>query len=277
MSVPESPQSTNWRHKLYIIIFEADTAPGRLFDVVLFWAIILSVFSVLLESDPQIRAEYGPFLKNAEWFFTILFTIEFILRIVTVDKPLTYLKSFFGIVDFLAIAPTYLSLFVTGTQFLLVIRAIRLLRVFRVLKLARYLQESRVLTDALLASRAKITVFLGAVLTIVLIMGTIMYLVEQGNPGFNNIFKGMYWAIVTMTTVGYGDAVPLTNLGKFIASVLMIMGYGIIAVPTGIVSAELAQSRRLKEETRRPSCGVCNSLLVSEDANFCHHCGQSHA
>ena len=237
--------SQRWKQKLYIIIFEADTPAGRLFDLILLWAILFSVLSVVLESEVEIRKLYGTYLRLIEWGFTILFSIEYGVRVLCAKKPLVYIKSFFGVVDLVSIAPTYLSLFFPGTQFLLVTRAVRLLRIFRILKLARYLQESRVLITALRASRYKITVFLGAILTVLLILGTIMHLVERDTPGFSSIFKGMYWAVVTMTTVGYGDVVPLTGVGKLIASVIMIMSYGIIAVPTGIVSAEMNQAMRV--------------------------------
>lgn len=260
----------NWKEKLYTVIFEADTKAGKLFDVALLWTIVLSVLVVLLESDQTISRDYRTYLQVAEWVFTILFTLEYILRIVSVEKPIRYIGSFFGIVDFLSIVPTYLSLFVPGSQFLLVIRAIRLLRVFRVLKLVRYSQESQILLKALSASRAKITVFLGAVLTMILIVGTLMYMVEEGNPGFSSIFSSMYWAVVTMTTVGFGDAVPVTTLGKFLASIVMIMGYGIIAVPTGIVSVELSHIVR-GEESR--ACKICHTNLHAGGAKFCHECG----
>ncbi len=263
----------NWREKLWRVIFEADTPWGRRFDVLLFWAIILSVFSIILESDRSIRALYGIELRYVEWFFTILFSVEYSLRIISSPDPRKYIFSFFGIVDFISIAPTYLSFFVPGSQFLIVIRAIRLLRVFRVLKLVRYLRESQVLLDALMASRVKITVFLGAVLTVVLIVGTLMHLVEAGNPGFSNIFKGMYWAVVTLTTVGYGDSIPVTTLGKFLASILMIMGYGIIAVPTGIVSVELSNAS--KKTVEGMHCSKCNLRSNIADARFCHKCGCS--
>lgn len=266
-----APQCDGWRRDLYIVIFESETRMGRIFDVVLLWAIILSVFSIILESEKAIEVQYGVLLHQIEWFFTGLFTVEYVLRLICVRKPTHYARSFFGIVDFISLVPTYLSLFITGTHFLMVIRAVRLLRVFRILKLARYLQESEVLMDALKASRVKITVFIGAVLTVVLIMGTFMHLIEHDNPGFSSIFSSMYWAIVTMTTVGYGDIVPNTILGKFLASVIMIMGYGILAVPTGIVSAELSHAKGKKRRTGH--CKSCNEYLIRK-AKFCHHCGR---
>ncbi len=262
--------NAGWRKKLYVIIFEADTYGGKFFDVGLLWAILLSVFCIVLESDAEIRRDYGVFLRYVEWSFTIIFTIEYVVRIVCSKNPFTYIKSFFGIVDLISIVPAYLSLLIPGAQFLLVTRTIRLLRVFRVLKLARYLQESRVLLQALGASRYKVTVFLGVVLTVILILGTIMHLVEAGNPGFSTIFHGMYWSIVTMTTVGYGDVVPLTGVGKLLASIIMVMGYGIIAVPTGIISVEINQAMR------QPmiKCNICGTGKAHQQAKFCHECGE---
>ena len=202
------------RKKIYIIVFESDSPTGKLFDVVLLWAIFFSTFIVILESDPQIRSSYGSHLKYMEWIFTILFSIEYGIRIFCAPKPFVYIKSFFGIIDFISIVPTYLSLFFPGAQFLLLTRVVRLLRVFRVLKLVRYSQESRSLGRALRHSQYKITVFLGVVITFLLILGTIMHLIENGNPGFSSISASVYWAVVTMTTVGYGDVVPMTRLRK---------------------------------------------------------------
>ena len=264
-----------WRQKLYIIIFEADTPAGKLFDIILLWAILISSFSVILESDVQIRDSYGIYLKSVEWFFTIVFSIEYGLRILCAPKPFGYIRSFFGIVDLISIVPTYLSLIFPGAQMLSVTRFIRFLRVFRILKLARYSQESKFLVRALMASRYKITVFLGTVSTLVLLLGTLMYLVEEGNPGFSSILGGMYWSIVTMTTVGYGDVVPLTGMGRFLASVIMIMGYGIIAVPTGIVSAEMSHSlsQRYSPSPRHPLFCHCGARFYQPDAKFCYQCG----
>ena len=261
---------TGWRKQLYVIIFESDTRLGKIFDILILWAILLSVLSIMLESDVTIKQQYSQPLRYAEWFFTALFTLEYVLRVVCVQKPSKYIFSFFGVVDFISIAPTYVGMFFGGTHFLMVIRAVRLLRVFRILKLVRYLQESQVLLQALKASRIKITVFLGAVLTINLIVGTILHLVESDNPGFSNIFKGMYWAVVTMTTVGYGDAVPTTALGKFISSLVMLMGYGVLAVPTGIVSAELANLSKPGINV----CPYCDAGLLTPEARYCHECGK---
>ncbi len=265
--IPDS----GWRRKLYIIIFETDTPLGKKFDVLLLWAILLSVLGVLLGSDPDIRSVYGGTIDLFEISFTFLFTLEYILRLAVVKKPHKYALSFFGLIDLMAILPTYISFIVGGSTYLVVIRAIRLLRVFRVLKLFRYLKESQVLLSTMQASRAKITVFLGAVLTLVLIMGTLMYIIETGNPGFTSIFKSMYWAIVTMTTVGYGDAVPHTPLGKFLASAVMIMGYAILAVPTGIVTAELFNAERQHRFNKQ--CSVCHADVISDDSRYCHICG----
>ena len=259
------------RERLHEIIFEADTPAGRWFDLALLAAIILSVIVILLESVAGIRASHGPALRTAEWIFTGLFTAEYVVRLLTVGKPLRYARSFYGIVDLLAILPTYLSLFVTGTQSMLVIRAVRLLRVFRVLKLAHFVGEAQTLATAMKASLRKITVFLGTVLTMVLIVGAMMYLIEGEENGFSSIPQSIYWAIVTMTTVGYGDLAPQTLLGKLLASAVMIMGYGIIAVPTGIVTVELAGARRMTISTQ--SCPQCSSEGHDPDAAYCKNCG----
>ncbi len=261
------------RNKIHEIIFEAETPEGKLFDVVLLWAILISVGVVMLESVGALRDQFGSEFYIVEWVFTILFTFEYMLRVYSVRKPLGYIFSFYGIIDLLAIVPTYLSLYVTGAQSLIVIRAVRLLRVFRVLKLGRYLGEADVLKRALAASRPKITVFLVAVLSMTLITGTVMYLVEGEQNGFTSIPKSIYWAIVTMTTVGYGDIAPQTVLGQFLASVVMIMGYAIIAVPTGIVSVELANVKNLDVNTN--ACPSCSAEGHNIEAKFCHMCGAS--
>lgn len=259
------------RERLYQIIFGTDTQAGRTFDVVLLWAILLSVLVVMLESVSGIRREYGAPLRAAEWFFTILFSVEYLLRLYSSPRPLHYARSFFGLVDLLAVAPTYLSLFVAGPQALIVIRALRLLRVFRVLKLGQYLGEAHVLMSALRASRPKITVFLGGVLTTVLMVGSAMYLIEGEEHGFTSIPTAMYWAIVTMTTVGYGDIAPATVLGQMLASLLMILGYGVIAVPTGIVSAELVEAQRHPDRVQ--VCAACGLRGHAPDADYCRRCG----
>jgi len=269
--MPESRFETYWRPKLHEIIFEAETPAGKAFDVALLVAIVVSVAVVMLESVPGIRAEYGSTLRTIEWIITILFTIEYILRLIAVGNPLRYALSFFGLVDLLAIVPTYLSFFIAGSQSLLVIRVLRLLRVFRVLKLAHFVGEARMLHAALRASSRKIIVFLGAVLMIVLIVGSLMYLIEGPENGFTSIPESVYWAIVTMTTVGYGDIAPQTFFGKMLASLVMILGYGIIAVPTGIVTVEIASS--LKTSTRTHACPECGSEGHAIDAKFCKYCG----
>jgi len=259
MAEPGPPRRHAWRRTRHQIIYEADTPLGRAFDVALLWAIVLSVAAVLLESVSRIRADWGAWLIAVEWMFTLLFTVEYAVRLATVDRPLRYARSFFGIVDLLAIIPTYLSLVFVGAQSLVVIRALRLLRIFRVLKLARYLDESRVLVAALKASRPKITVFLFSVLTLVVIIGALMYLIEGADSGFTSIPRSIYWAIVTLTTVGYGEITPQTTLGQFLAGAVMIMGYGIIAVPTGIVSVELAEAARAgtPESISTQACPAC--------------------
>ena len=259
------------RARLHEIIFEAETRVGKAFDVTLLVAIVLSVAVVCLETVAEVRAVWGGPLRAAEWVFTILFTIEYVLRLSCVGRPWRYAKSFFGVVDLLAIVPTYLSLFFAGTQSLIVIRALRLLRVFRVLKLAHFVGEARMLHAALRASSRKIIVFLGGVLTVVLIVGALMYLVEGAENGFTSIPQSVYWAIVTMTTVGYGDIAPQTVIGKILASAVMILGYGIIAVPTGIVTVEIAGA--LKHSTRTVACMECGAEDHASDASFCKYCG----
>jgi voltage-gated potassium channel len=259
------------RARVHEIIFEADTPSGKLFDVALLGAIVASVVTVMLESVSWIKADYGPLLRGLEWFFTGLFTIEYLLRIFCVERPARYVRSFFGLVDLVSIIPTYLSFFIAGAQSLLVIRVLRLLRVFRVLKLAHYLGEAQVLMAALRASRPKITVFLGAVMTIVIIVGSTMYFIEGGDNGFDSIPRSMYWAIVTMTTVGYGDIAPQTVAGQTLAALLMILGYAIIAIPTGIVSAELVRKPSGKVTTR--ACLVCGTEGHDHDASHCKYCG----
>ncbi|NQY09793.1 MAG: ion transporter [Flavobacteriales bacterium] len=257
--------------QIHDIIYEADTPMGKLFDVALLWAIIISIVAVMLESVGGINQVYGEILRITELFFTFLFTIEYILRILSIGKPLKYVLSFMGIVDILSILPTYMSLFVVGPQFLLVIRAIRLMRVFRILKLARYIGEAHSLLDALKASKAKIVVFLGAVLTLCVIMGTLMFLIEGTGNGFTSIPRSIYWAIVTLTTVGYGDIAPSTVLGQTLASVIMIMGYSVIVVSTGIVSAELSKNSIISTQ----SCNQCSKEGHDSNAKYCKYCGEN--
>jgi voltage-gated potassium channel len=259
------------RRALYRVIFQADTRAGRAFDLALIWLILASVLTVLLESVPHIRAAYGPALHAAEWAFTGLFTAEYLLRLYSVRRPVRYAVSLFGVIDLLAIAPTYLSLFVPGAQALLVVRVLRVLRVFRILKLTEYLRESRTLTDALWASRRKIGVFLLAVLTLLVIIGSLMYLIEGEENGFTDIPTSIYWAVVTLTTVGYGDISPKTPLGRVVAGAVMILGYGIIAVPTGIVTAEL--TRPGGPSRYAGACPRCGAGGHDPDARFCNRCG----
>ncbi|RJQ80204.1 MAG: ion transporter [Desulfobacteraceae bacterium] len=262
---------TRWREVLHEVIFEADTPAGRAFDVALIWAILLSVAVVLLESMRGIRALYGEVLYLAEWFFTILFTVEYILRLISVGRPLRYAVSFFGVVDLMAVMPTYLGVLLPGAHYLLTIRILRLLRIFRILKLTEYLTEAHVLTTALKASRRKISVFLLAVLTLVVIVGALMYIIEGEANGYTDIPTSIYWAIVTLTTVGYGDISPQTPFGKVLACLVMIAGYGIIAVPTGIVTVELAQSAGKKITTQ--TCPQCAKEGHDTNAKHCKFCG----
>jgi len=270
MSADTAPAYSR-RDRIHEVIFEAETPAGKAFDVALLVAIVVSILAVCLESVASIRAQYGPALRALEWGITILFTIEYILRLYSVGKPWRYALSFYGIVDLLSFLPTYLSFFVAGSQSLLVIRALRLLRVFRVLKLVHFVGEARLLRAALRASTRKIIVFLGAVLTIVVIVGALMYLIEGSENGFTSIPQAIYWAIVTMTTVGYGDIAPQTLLGKILASAVMIMGYAIIAVPTGIVTVELASS--VKSSVRTDACPECGADGHAIDAVHCRYCG----
>ena len=258
------------REKLYDIIFEADTPAGKLFDVVLLVVILISILLVILESVSSFSHSFRHFLKIMEWLITAVFTLEYAFRIWVVKKPRTYLFSFFGIIDLLAILPSYLGLFLAGGQSMMVIRGLRLLRVFRVLKLNRYSQAGRQLRRALYASRAKISVFLFVVINIVLIMGTLMYLIEGPENGYTSIPASLYWAIVTLTTVGYGDISPMTATGQFLASLLMITGYAIIAVPTGIVTAEIIRESRV---TNTQVCPHCLHDRHDDEAVFCQKCG----
>jgi voltage-gated potassium channel len=261
-----------WRLKLHEIIFEADTPAGKWFDVVLIFSILLSVVAVMLDSVTGIRENYGSWFYTVEWFFTILFTIEYILRIVCVGRPIGYITSFYGIVDLLAIIPTYLSIVLPGSQYLLVIRILRILRIFRVLKLVQYISEARLLRQALRDSRRKITVFLFTVLTMVVIFGSLMYLIEGPVHGFTSIPRSIYWAIVTLTTVGYGDISPQTGLGQFLAALIMILGYSIIAVPTGIVTVAFAKVES-KAGFNTQACPHCSAEGHDRDAKFCKYCG----
>lgn len=265
-------KSSNWKSRLHEIIYEADTAAGKLFDIVLLVFILASIILVMLESVPNLNAKYAMFFNLAEWVITILFTLEYFVRIVSIKKPSKYIFSFFGIVDFLSTIPKYLAIIIGGTHALVALRALRLLRIFRILKLARYIGASNNLIRALKASRAKIFVFLFFVFIVSIILGTVMYLVEANqDSGFTSIPRSVYWAIVTLTTVGYGDIAPVTPLGQFIAAMIMIMGYGIIAIPTGIVTAEYISKGKVQTNTQ--SCQYCNAIGHLDNAGFCYKCG----
>ncbi len=259
----------NIRKRLFVIVFGTETRAGKRFDLALLYVILFSVAIVMLESVPEIGQQYGNIFSLLEWSLTIIFSIEYLLRIWVSPKPSKYIFSFWGMIDFLSIVPTYLTLFMTGYQYLLMIRIFRLLRVFRILKLARFNHESQVLINALRRSAYKIGIFLVVVVALVTFMGTIMYVVEGGKEGFTSIPQSIYWAIVTVTTVGYGDMVPHTVLGKFISSIAMILGYAIIAVPTGIVTVAMATATADKI-----ACTNCNQLNDTE-AKYCTACGKS--
>jgi len=254
------------------VIFEADTLAGKVFDLLLIVCICLSVLAVMLDSIEGVRNQYGDWIHKAEWAFTIIFTFEYVLRVICVQRPLLYCRSFFGIVDLLSILPTYLSLFFPGSQHLSVVRSLRLLRIFRVLKLVKFLGDAHVITDALRASRRKIIVFLIAILTLVITLGSIMYVIEGEENGFTSIPRSIYWAVVTLTTVGYGDIAPKTIFGQFVASLVMICGYGIIAVPTGIITSEF--TRASSKEVTTICCRVCSAEGHELDAEYCNRCGE---
>lgn len=268
-------QTMRIKQKIYEVIFEADTRAGKAFDVVLLIAIVLSVIIVSLDSVETLSKEYRFYFSLLEWILTLLFSAEYILRLYSVKKPLKYAFSFFGIIDFLAVIPTYLSLVFAGSHYLIVIRTLRLLRVFRVLKLVRFVGAAQSLVAAFKRSKAKIIVFLEVVLTLVVIIGAVMYLIEGPQNGFTSIPKSIYWAIVTVTTVGYGDVAPQTVLGQSLASMLMIVGYAIIAVPTGIITAEtMLASRNEKIRYNTQVCQNCQYNQHDDDAQFCKRCGE---
>ena len=268
----ENTPLTGWRQKMNVIIFGTDTLAGKTFDIILLVVIILSIVTVMLESVKSISIHYGNELKIIEWVFTIMFSIEYIARIIASPKPFKYIFSFLGIIDFLAITPTFLNIFFKGSHAFIVIRSIRLIRIFRILKLARYMGGARTIYTALRASIPKVVVFLVAVVSLTIILGTFMYLFEGHlNDGFSNIPSSIYWAIVTLTTVGYGDITPVTLLGKIMASVIMILGYGIIAVPTGIVTGEFIQEQKMRNQK---ACKNCNKSGHDADAEFCKYCGE---
>ncbi len=263
----------SWRERVWRVIFMSDTRSGQLFDVLLLVLIGTSVGVVMLESVSSLRAKYGYTFFILEWIFTLFFTAEYITRLLVVRKRRRYALSFFGIVDLLSILPTFLALFFAGTQYLMVIRILRLLRMFRVLKMAHHFGQVNVLLNAMRSSGPKVSVFLFFMLTLVSIEGTLMYLVEGGtNPGFSSIPQSIYWAIVTVTTVGYGDVAPLTVIGKILSSIIMLSGFSIIAVPAGIVTAEIGREQRALQMDRR-KCGECGWTGHDPAANFCKHCG----
>ncbi|MFQ3213193.1 MAG: voltage-gated potassium channel [Marivirga sp.] len=271
MSPEFSPNSrSKWQKKLFDIIFEADTLSGKIFDIALLVAIFLSVMLVILESVKELKTAHVLMFRYAEWGFTIFFSIEYLLRIIIVQERKKYTTSFFGIIDLLSILPSLVGFFFVGAQSFMIIRGFRLLRIFRIFKLTKYLGEASQLSTALRASRNKITIFIGTIVIIVSILGAIMYIIEPDESGFTNIPKGIYWAIVTLTTVGYGDIAPITPFGQIIASFVMILGYGVIAVPTGIVSSEMSKQRDLPSELDCERCGTANH---NKQARYCYKCG----
>jgi len=262
------------RGKTYLVIFGHEEGAPQIFDGVLMVAILASVAALMLDSVAEIRAEHGELLRTIEWGFTLLFTVEYGLRIWCVRRKMAYIRSFFGVIDLLSVLPTYVSVLLPGGQFLVVVRILRILRVFRVFKLVRFLGEANVLATALRNSRYKISVFLVTVLCIVVVVGSVMYLVEGAQSGFTSIPRGVYWAIVTLTTVGYGDIAPSTPLGQALAAFVMVLGYGIIAVPTGIVTAELARAPSGPPSSLARTCTRCDSIEVDPDASYCRFCGE---
>jgi voltage-gated potassium channel len=271
---PPPPLGNSIKDRLWRIIFLADTPGGKWFDIILLWLIACSVLVVMLETVHEVHLHHGLLLKRLEWGFTLLFSIEYAVRLWVVRRKRRYATSFFGIVDLLSIIPTYLEFFLTGSTHLIVIRILRMLRMFRILKMGHHIEEADLLIAALKASRSKIAVFLFAVMTVISIESTLMYLVENGsgNTGFTSIPQSIYWGIVTLTTVGYGDITPVTVAGKFIASIMMITGFSIIAVPAGIVTAELQRERsELHHDSRK--CAACDENSHESDARFCKRCG----
>jgi len=267
------PQAT-LRLQLYTIIFQSHTNAGRWFDIALLFCIFASATMVILDSVAAINQEYGRQLLLAEWFFTILFTVEYGLRIFCVHRPLKYIFSFYGVIDFLSIVPTYISFFIPGTHYLQIIRILRVLRVFRILKLVQFVNQSNLLLNALLASRLKIAIFMYAISILVVIFGSSMYLIEGPENGFTNIPVSIYWAVVTLTTVGFGDITPKTDLGRAVSALVMMVGYAIIAVPTGIFTAELNQEMKRKDRAEKlRTCLKCGKRGHAEEANFCMVCG----
>lgn len=280
-SAPDAPQPSRfgkpeagWRRRLHTVIFEADTRPGLIFDLALVTAILLSIAVVILDSMRSVHLRHGELMHALEWGFTLLFTLEYAARLACVRHPWRYATSFFGMVDLLSILPTYLALLMPETQALLDVRILRLLRMFRIFKLGHYVAEYTALMAALRAARRKILIFLSFVLMLILVLGTLMYVVEGEGSGYTSIPVAMYWAIVTMTTVGYGDITPHTDLGKLIASLMMLLGWGILAVPTGIVTVEMAEQQRARRPSGR-TCPNCFSHGHDADARYCKDCGSA--
>jgi voltage-gated potassium channel len=270
--MPDSnPPPKSWQAKLHEIIYESEKPEGKAFDVALLSCILISIITVILDSVESLHAKYGDFFYGLEWFFTVIFTIEYILRLICIRKPLKYVFSALGIIDLLAIIPSYLSIIFAGAQSLLVFRALRLLRIFRIFRLVHFLSELRFLSAAVSSSLRKISIFILFVLTIVVILGSVIYLVEGQENGFTSIPQSIYWAIVTITTVGYGDLAPVTPLGKVIASFIMLLGYGIIAVPTGIVTTEMALAVKKREQGNQ-ACPSCGREGHDRDAKYCKYC-----
>lgn len=268
-------KNIGWKEKLFTVIFEADTRAGKTFDIVLLILIILSIILVMIESIPSMLKEYDSFLYKAEWVITILFTIEYILRLLVVKKPWKYMTSFYGVIDLLSILPTYISFFIPQSQFLILIRALRLMRVFRIFKLTQFVRESMTIVLALKASSRRILVFLTFVVLLSIFLGALIYVVESPqNENFSSIPQSVYWSIVTITTVGYGDISPITPAGKLIASLIMLLGYAIIAVPTGIVTVELTKSART-EKAEAQACPSCGHSGHDPDAKYCKYCGHA--
>lgn len=266
------PKNRSWQSRLHDVIYESNTTAGKAFDVALLLLIVASIIVVMLDSIRSLNREYNELFNVLEWVFTFLFTIEYILRLISIQKPLRYVFSTLGIIDLLAIIPSYLSIVFAGAQSLLVLRALRLLRIFRIFKLTHFLTEIQFLKTAINSSLKKITIFMLVVLSLVIILGSVMYLVEKGENGFNSIPDSIYWAIVTITTVGYGDISPVTPLGKLIASLMMFIGYGIIAVPTGIITTEMAMAVRTRKD-KHETCPGCGKEGHDGDAQYCKFCG----
>jgi len=265
-------EKQTWRTRLHEVIYESNTVAGKTFDVTLLILILTSIIVIMLDSVEKWHNRYGQLFYYLEMVFTLVFTLEYILRLISIKRPWLYMISFLGIIDLIAIIPTYFSVFFAGAQSLLVVRALRMLRIFRIFKLTHFLSEMRFLGGAIKNSLRKISIFMLIVLTLVVILGSVMYLIEKGDNGFNNIPESIYWAIVTITTVGYGDISPVTPLGKFVASLIMLMGYAIIAVPTGILTTEMSLAARRQEQTNE-TCPSCGREGHDTNAAFCKFCG----